>query len=431
MTVDLRGRLRQKMIEAEATDAAEAQAIYEVDREDEWAHVIATHARNGASNGKAHAAVETTESPDAIPARTSFTAAELIAARRAGEIAPRPFLLDGLLRAGDGLVVFGPAGLGKSQLGVNIAVALAAGGRAVPFALPDSMSPMFAVTSSDPVSTLYVAGEDEPADFAERLEAHLAARMLAPGELALTFQFPTVDDRNLMSSTSVEKLFAHVQALDARVIVLDNLSTLTPGLEKSEECPVRGWLDLVPERLKREGRTVVVLGHSGKGTANGDAREALDRLFGSYAWGAWASGAVMLDWVKGNRTQRRLIHAKSRGTAEFESMLVERAGGDCMFQIIGPSSEFDTTPRSGRPSKVTAADLRRALEPAGTWKTKPELLELLDVADSTFREHFPTWRAELGGALEERAGLTVRSPKCYRLRPPEPSARDRAAGGVE
>ena len=358
------------------------------------------------------------------------TGTELLDAFRAGEIRRRPVLVVGLMRRGDILIFFGPPGMGKSQLALAVAVCLSLGRDVVRFIIEDDVSPLWEVLADAPLRVLFVNGEDDEADLAERLSAYLTARGLPQVVLNLLVYTPKDDERNLVAERARDRLEKLVVEHRAEVIVVDNLTNVCAGLKKNEEAEVSGWINRVPRRLRdRHGVTSILLGHANKGTADGDARSALDRLFGSMAWGACADNAVMLDWVPGEPKLRRFIHAKSRGFETFPTTRVEAAKGDCVFPVVG-ADETSSMPRTGRPRKATLFGFRDALTPAGTWHGRTALCSSLDLVATAFRDNLREWKLALGDELEERGG-TKGAESEYRLRPlDERAARAPNLGGA-
>jgi hypothetical protein len=337
-----------------------------------------------------------------------YSGTEILAALRTGAIVERSVVIDGVMRERDLLILFGPPGMGKSQLGLALGAALALGPGVCLHVIADDVSPQWRVRHGGPRRVLYWSAEDEEVDVARRLCGCLAARKLPEDLPNLRIVTPGVDARNLNSAIGRKYLEDNVREFKPDDVIIDNLTATVLGLHKEDEGEVSAWIAAVPRYLRDTyGVSVVLLGHASKGTANGDARSALDKLFGSMAWGAAADGAVMLDWVPGEPHQRRLIHAKARGFAPFRTVRLAAAKGDCVFPIIGDEDDQADTKSNGPRPKVGVADFRRALEPAGQKRREGELLLALDITDSTFRKHLKSWREILGaelGSIEGKRG---------------------------
>ena len=353
------------------------------------------------------------------------TGTELLAAYHSGEIAPRPVLVLGLMRRGDIVMLFGPAGMGKTQLAIALAVALSVGGGLAQFVIEDDVNPLWELVGEEPIRVLLVNGEDDEADLAERLSAHVAARGLSSDLPNLYVYTPKDAARNLATAGAQGTVEALVRDHAIDVLLVDNLTNVLAGLEKSDEGEVTKWINGFPRRLRDAyGVASVLLGHANKGTKDGDARSALDRLFGSMAWGACADGAVMLDWIPGEPHCRRLIHAKARGFAPFDTMKVEAPRGDCIFPVLGIEDEM-TGPAKGPAPKVDLVRFREALSPVGTWVSSSVLCERLGVTDRTLRRYVNGdrgargFRAVLGDELGERDGDADSPAKHFRLVPLE------------
>ena len=302
------------------------------------------------------------------------TGTELVDAVRRGELRHRPVLIQGLLRRGDIFVLFGPAGMGKSQLAISLSTSLALGGEAAPYVLDDPANPLWRVTPPDPTRVLYVNAEDDEVDLGHRLADHLAARAVAEPPDTLVTWTPLDAERNLGGQTGRNRLERLIRKHKPQVVVVDNLTNVLAGLDKSSEAEVTEWINAVPRRLRdRYGVTVVLLGHTNKGTADGDPRSAMDRLFGSMAWAACADGMVMLDWVQKQPGRRRLIHAKSRGFAPFDTAVLEKAEGDCVFPVVdvGETAAKRQRSRGGATARDYAEALRlHAEQHPGEWVSR-------------------------------------------------------------
>jgi hypothetical protein len=290
------------------------------------------------------------------------TGTQLLEDLRTGRLARRPELVDGVLRMSDICWIFGPAGMGKSQLGLALAVCLALGSTVAPYVIGAAPNTGWRVALERPVRVLLFSAEDEEADTATRLREFLRARGIPEQIENLLVVTPRDVERNLNSGEGQRFLERQIREFRAEVVLIDNLTTVVPGLQKSEESEATAWINGVLRRLRdRYGVTIVVYGHANKGGGKDEGREALDRLFGSVVWGACADGAVMIDYVPGKPGLRRLIHAKHRGFAQFSTLTLEAARGDCVFPIVGVESD-DAPP--GRKLKVSRDEIVDALHEA-------------------------------------------------------------------
>lgn len=170
----------------------------------------------------------------------------------------KPLILDPILREQDIQLIYAPAGVGKTHLAMNMAYAISTGGSFLCFKAPS------------PRRVLYVDGEMPEIQLQERLASIFLGNKDKPVPDDTHFQLlistgqefglPYLDD------TRGQELL-HPFFDRAEVIFLDNLSTLTAIAEQDAKT----WLPIqeLLVRLRRQGKTVVLIHHSGK---NGDFR---------------------------------------------------------------------------------------------------------------------------------------------------------------
>jgi hypothetical protein len=172
------------------------------------------------------------------------------------EIPPRDNILSPWLPAKGLAMIAAPRGIGKTHLALVTAYAVACGGGFLGWTAPQ------------PRRTLYVDGEMPAISMQERL-ARIAAqadRAKAPfpaGNLSLL-----LSDRSVfgLPDLSTRKGFADMRPRfdPFDLIVLDNLSTL---VRSGNENEADGWV-IVQEallELRRAGKTVLLIHHTGKG----------------------------------------------------------------------------------------------------------------------------------------------------------------------
>ena len=174
------------------------------------------------------------------------------------ELPQKPLILDPILREQDIQLIYAPAGVGKTHLAMNMAYTIATGGTFLNFKAPSSRR------------VLYVDGEMPEIQLQERLagiflgnkdqsipeDSHFQL-LISTGQ---EFGLPYLDD--VKGQEQLHPFFDR-----AEVIFLDNLSTLTAIAEQDAKT----WLPIqeLLVRLRRQGKTVVLIHHSGK---NGDFR---------------------------------------------------------------------------------------------------------------------------------------------------------------
>jgi hypothetical protein len=309
------------------------------------------------------------------PAPRARTAKAMLRAFRKGKLRKRPVLVEGLLRERDLLVLFGPPGMGKSQLALALGASLAVGRTRTEYVLPHDDTPLWRIAREDGVRVLVLSGEDDEADVAERLAGFLAARGVGEDLRTLRVATPRDGLENLTTHAGRTYLDGIVREHKPDVVFIDNVTTVCAGLDKSDESAVAEWIAQVPRRLRDHyGCTVVLLAHANKGNGKDDGRAALDRLFGSQAWAALADGAVLLDYVPDEPCRRRIEHAKARGFGAFPALKVQAPQGDCVFPIIKVDDGATTTHRL----KATDAEIVDALKVfAAKGEAKVERSEVL------------------------------------------------------
>ena len=183
------------------------------------------------------------------------------------EVAQREMLLAPILPERSLAMLYAPRGIGKSWLGLSMALTVASGGLLLRWNAPKARR------------VLYVDGEMPLPDLQARL------RLIATGlgrDLAQnTFQMLAADDTengiNLASSEGQRALEENLGGVD--LLVLDNLSTLTTGSEGASDAwlPMQNWL----LRLRRKGIAVLLVHHAGvNGRQRGTSRreDALDTV---------------------------------------------------------------------------------------------------------------------------------------------------------
>jgi len=177
------------------------------------------------------------------------------------EIPARKHLLSPVLPEQGLMMIHGPRGLGKTHLTVGIAVAVASGDKFLRWSAPNH------------AGVLLVDGEMPASALQERLTKAVQA---SEKEVAASLRIVTPDlNRDAgMPDLSTTAGQAAVDALvgDARLIVLDNLSSLMrSGVENDAESwqPLQTWA----LRHRAQGRSVIFIHHSGKaGAQRGTSR---------------------------------------------------------------------------------------------------------------------------------------------------------------
>jgi hypothetical protein len=182
----------------------------------------------------------------------ALTLAEL----QATELTPQAYVLEGLLREQGLMMLYGWRGIAKTWLALGLAVAMATGGTYLRWKAPRARR------------VLYIDGEMPAIAMRERLDAMLCdlpveRRGGALQGIRLLSDSLHRDGLPDLASRQGQAAIDRVLG-DTEVVVLDNLSTLTRYGDESEADswrPVQPWL----LKLRREGRSVVMVHHAGKG----------------------------------------------------------------------------------------------------------------------------------------------------------------------
>ena len=165
------------------------------------------------------------------------------------DVPQREMLLAPILPERSLAMLYAPRGIGKSWLGLSIALTVASGGSLLRWNAPKARR------------VLYVDGEMPLPDLQARLR--LIATGLGRDSAQNTFQMLAADNMETgINLASTENQIALEQILDGvDLLVLDNLSTLTGGSEGASDAwlPMQNWL----LRLRRKGIAVLLIHHAG------------------------------------------------------------------------------------------------------------------------------------------------------------------------
>jgi DNA-binding transcriptional ArsR family regulator len=189
---------------------------------------------------------------DARIGRKSLLALE-IAEVLAREFPPKETLLSPWLRRQDLVMIHAKGGVGKTHFALGVAYAAASAGSFLRW------------RAERPRKVLYIDGEMPGAALKERLAAIVAANDVEPPENYFRILMADVQENGIPDIATLEGQEAIEPLIrDAEIIVLDNLSALArAGIENEGESwlPIATWA----LRMRREGRCVVFIHHSGKG----------------------------------------------------------------------------------------------------------------------------------------------------------------------
>jgi DnaB-like helicase N terminal domain/AAA domain len=172
------------------------------------------------------------------------------------KIPPRTFLLEPTIPEQGLVMIYGPRGLGKTQVSVGIAIAVASGGRFLKWSAPK------------PAGVLLIDGEMPAGAMQKRLadaieaserEPQASLRIISPD---LNWDAGMPDLSTLDGQRAVDALIRD----DTRLLIVDNLSSL---LRTGVENDAESWLPLQTWALRHRaaGRSVLFIHHAGKGGA--------------------------------------------------------------------------------------------------------------------------------------------------------------------
>ncbi len=184
-----------------------------------------------------------------IPGLIAHNVAEFLALN----IPPRDQILAPILQTQSLSMIYAKRGIGKTHIALNIAYAIASGGKFMQWQAPV------------PRKVLYLDGEMPARAMQERLAAIIkeSDKEAAPDY----FRLITPDMQELgMPDISTEEGQAKLEPFieDAEFIIVDNISTLArTGKENEAEgwLPIQGWA----LRLRSQGKSVLFVHHAGKG----------------------------------------------------------------------------------------------------------------------------------------------------------------------
>jgi hypothetical protein len=191
------------------------------------------------------------------------------------DIAPPIWLIEGLMFEESFVQIAGWRGIGKTQLTLSLALALAKGEKFLYWDIPS------------PVRVLYIDGEMGARDFREML------RFLSKGtgcgmlEVMLSSDFykyvgaenGSLAINNVLHQQQILEQLDRLSAMDRRpeVIILDNISSLTTGVDENDNSGQDTLRDFMVG-LRHKGYTIIQVHHTGKGGAQRGASRREDQL---------------------------------------------------------------------------------------------------------------------------------------------------------
>jgi hypothetical protein len=178
------------------------------------------------------------------------------------EVKPREYVLDPILRSRETAMVYAWRGVGKTYFSLGAAYAIAAGDR------------IFSWTAPMPRRVVYIDGEMPIEVLKDRMAALIGgAATEPPSDDYLRIITADLQDGPLpnLASPGGQRFFEDLVA-DAEVVFIDSISTLCWGSKENDGDdwgPMQQWI----LRLRRQGKSVVLIHHEGKqGTQRGTSR---------------------------------------------------------------------------------------------------------------------------------------------------------------
>lgn len=240
------------------------------------------------------------------------------------ELPHHPLLLGEWFAEADLGFVFASRGVGKTHLCIGMARALAEGTIIGPW------------KAAAPVPVLYFDGEMN----AEQIRARDRALANGDGKLFYVnhqlFFHRTGKTLNLTKEESQDGLTHLLQEMEARVLFLDNLSTLFPGVAENDND---AWEAVLPWllQLRRLGIAVVIVAHAGR---NGQMRGA-SRREDTAAWVLRLDDGLDVATSKRGAKFRTVFTKPSRHTAAeippYEWEFVPKESGRCEVAVRAAS----------------------------------------------------------------------------------------------
>lgn len=190
-------------------------------------------------------AAETSEPPRLVTVE--------LAAFLARAFPPRPMLLSPILPAQGLAMIHAPRGTGKTYFALTLAYAVASGGSA------------FGWQATEPQPVLMLDGEMPAALMQERLAYIVESFEKKPALGYFRLLSDDLHENGLPDLASPAGQAAYEAELgDAKLLVIDNLSALVKSGRENEADGWQAMQDFLL-RLRRGGRSVLMLHHSGKG----------------------------------------------------------------------------------------------------------------------------------------------------------------------
>lgn len=242
-------------------------------------------------------------------------------------------LLDALLGVGEIGFLFGPPKLGKTLLGLDLALHLSLG---------EAWLSTFAATQ---IPVLYLSCDDPLSRFNKRLKDFRSSY----GYKNPTELYFASHPFDLTNSAHLQQIENLIKDKKAGLLILDVWAHMTPGLDENSAKEVNAVLVPLKFMARRLGCTVLIVDHSTK------SQGGFNSLRGSTA--KWAAADCLLRLSPGGGKGLLKLHRQHKdfGVADPLLLRVSPAGSkQPKFQIVGSPKQSTGTKRQRSGSKATA-----------------------------------------------------------------------------
>jgi hypothetical protein len=316
---------------------------------------------------------------------------------------------DGIAHRKGVTVTAAPQKRGKTLVTLGLALALV---RRIANPADDTLRCLGSpVLGAGPV--LYLSSEGGPQLMQERIrlmEPHLSRADLNHLHIWCERPLPLLTNERDRAA-----VFARAKKLGAVLVVVDSFADFVNLEDENDAARMAAFFRGLRDATD-DANVCSWLNHHANKSRDDDSPVTGGR--GSSVIGAAADALVNMRRPERDRKPGQSeVHFETRWSKPLDARLVEIVPETLAVRFVSTIGLREDGQKSGPAGKVTAAAVRAALRPAGTWIAKDVLVGRLDVVDSTFRQHLPRLRESFAGELEEEGGTRGR-PARYRLAPP-------------
>ncbi len=280
-------------------------------------------------------------------------------------------------------ILAGPPKVGKSWMALNMALAVAMGGKAL------------STIEVEEGDVLYCALEDNHRRLKRRLNGLLTAED-NPERLTFTTRAPRLDD-GLVGAVD-EWLTNHPQA---RLVILDTLAKIRPGSDSRSD---RYSLDYaVGEQLtgiaQKHGVAILLIHH----TRKSESEDPVDLISGTLGLSGGVDGLMVLK--RGRAGADGFLYVTGRDIEEEKSYAVNFDSKTCLWKLMGDAAEFEISKERKEildllgEGEMRAVEVAKALGKAES-TTRTNLRRMAD--DGLVRKGMDgKYRASTGGVFHD------------------------------